>query len=143
MRVYTDTDFYIQDTWKVKSNLTLDYGMRCTTCRRSTNSIRARPTTPPSCRASTTRRKAVRLYVPDPANSNLIIDPKFPNSPLPSSLTNILKYTIVPGSGDPRDGVVPLGTAGVGLPGHPRSQVPAVCAARRFRLVAGHGVRRP
>src|SRR5262249_54045932 len=36
---------------------------------------------------------------------------------LASSLTNILKYTVVPGSGDPLNGVVALGSPGVGLPG--------------------------
>ena len=58
--------------------------------------------------------KAVRLYVLDPASPKQVIDPAFPNNPLPASLTNILKYTIVPGSGDPRDGVAPFGTNGIG-----------------------------
>ena len=114
---YTDTDFYIQDTWKVKPNLTFDYGIRLYHMPSqheldpsATNDAAFLPSMwDPS--------KAVRLYIPDPANASLIIDPKFPNNPLPASQTNILKYTIVPGSGDSRNGLVPLGTGGIGLPG--------------------------
>ncbi|HEY2015937.1 MAG TPA: carboxypeptidase regulatory-like domain-containing protein [Bryobacteraceae bacterium] len=115
--IYTDTDFYIQDTWKVKSSLTFDYGVRIYHMPtqheldpKATNDAVFLP-------SRWDPAKAVRLYVPDPANANLIIDPAHPNSPLPSTLTNILKYTIVPGSGDPLNGVVALGSPGVGLPG--------------------------
>jgi hypothetical protein len=61
-----------------------------------------------------TASQAVRLYVLDPASPSQVIDPAFPNNPLPASLTNILKYTIVPGSGNPRDGVANFGTNGIG-----------------------------
>jgi hypothetical protein len=114
---YTDTDFYIQDTWKVKANLTFDFGVRLyhmPTQHELDPSVTNDAAFLPS---KFDPSQAVRLYVPDPSNASLIIAPEFPNSPLPSSLTNILKYTVVPGSGNPRNGLIPLGTAGIGLPG--------------------------
>ncbi len=115
--LYTDTDFYIQDTWKLKPSLTFDFGVRF---YHMPSQHELNPSATNDAVFLPSRwdpSKAVRLYVPDPANANLIIDPAHPSSPLPSSLTNILKYTIVPGSGDPLDGVVELGAPGVGLPG--------------------------
>ncbi len=111
---YEDTDFYIQDTWKVKHNLTFDYGVRVYHMPsqheldpKATNDA----TFVPSLWNPAT---AVRLYVLDPANPKLVIDPANPSNPLPATLTNILKYTIVPGSGNPRDGVAAFGTNGIG-----------------------------
>jgi hypothetical protein len=115
--LYTDTDFYIQDTWKVKPNLTFDFGVRIYHMPTQHELDPSATNDAAFMLSKYDPSQAVRLYIPSPSNANLIIDPKFPNSPLASSLTNILKYTIVPGSGNPRDGVVPLGTAGVGLPG--------------------------
>jgi hypothetical protein len=115
--LFTDTDFYIQDTWKVRSSLTIDYGVRF---YHMPTQHELDPTATNDAVFLPSRwdpTKAVRLYVPDPKNSTLIIDPANPNSPLPSTLTNLLKYTIVPGSGDPNNGVVALGASGVGLPG--------------------------
>ena len=115
--MFTDTDFYIQDTWKVKPTLTLDYGIRMYHMPSQHEINPANTLDAAFLPSKWTAAKAVRLYVPDPANSSLIIDPAFPNNPLPSSQTNLLKYTIVPGSGDPLDGVVALGSPGIGLPG--------------------------
>jgi Carboxypeptidase regulatory-like domain len=115
--LYTDTDFYIQDTWKVRPNLTFDYGVRF---YHMPTQHELDPTATNDAIFLPSRwdpAKAVRLYVPDPSNASLIIDPAHPGSPLPSTLTNILKYTIVPGSGDPLNGIVALGAPGVGLPG--------------------------
>jgi len=117
--MFTDFDLYIQDTWKVKPSLTLDYGVRMyhMPSQHEIDPSKSNTLDAAFVPSKWDPNKAVRLYVPDPANANLIIDPKFPNNPLPASQTNILKYTIVPGSGDPLDGVVTLGAPGVGLPG--------------------------
>jgi hypothetical protein len=111
---YTDTDFYIQDTWKAKHNLTLDYGLRLYHMP-SQHELNPADTNDATFLPSLwDRAKAVRLYVLDPASPSQVIDPAFPNNPLPASLTNLLKYTIVPGSGDPRDGVAAFQTHGIG-----------------------------
>jgi hypothetical protein len=115
--MFTDTDFYLQDTWKVKSSLTLDYGVRLYHMPSQHEINPANTMDAVFLPSRWDPNKAVRLYVPDPSNASLIIDPAHPGSPLPSSQTNLLKYTIVPGSGDPLDGVVALGANGVGLPG--------------------------
>src|SRR5581483_10214939 len=46
-----------------------------------------------------------------------VIDPAHPDAPVPSNLTNLLRYTLVPGSGDPLNGIVQLGKNGVGASG--------------------------
>jgi hypothetical protein len=115
--VYTDTDFYVQDSFKVKPNLTLDYGVRFYHMPTQHEINPADTLDAIFLPSKWDPAKAVRLYVPDPANPSLIIDPAKPGSPLPANLTNILKYTVVPGSGDPRNGVTALGAPGVGLPG--------------------------
>jgi hypothetical protein len=111
---YNDTDFYVQDTWKVKHNFTLDYGIRLYHMP-SQYEINPSDTNdgtfvPGLWNAS----QAVRLYVLDPKSPTQVIDPANPNSPLPASLTNLLKYTIVPGSGNPRDGFTAFGANGIG-----------------------------
>ncbi|MGO9256875.1 MAG: carboxypeptidase regulatory-like domain-containing protein [Bryobacteraceae bacterium] len=111
---YTDTDFYIQDTWKVKHNLTFDYGLRLYHMPSQHEIDPARTNDATFVPSLWSASQAVRLYQLDPASPTQVIDPAHPNSPLPASLTNILKYTIVPGSGNPRDGVAPFGTNGIG-----------------------------
>jgi hypothetical protein len=111
---YTDTDFYIQDTWKAKRNLTFDYGLRLYHMPSQHEFDPSRTNDATFVPSLWTPSQAVRLYVLDPASPKQVIDPAFPNNPLPASLTNILKYTIVPGSGNPRDGVAPFGTNGIG-----------------------------
>ncbi len=134
---YEDTDFYIQDTWKVKHNLTFDYGLRLYHMPSQheldpegdqRRDLRAQPVEREPGGAPVRARSRKPKQVIDPAN---------PNNPLPASLTNILKYTIVPGSGNPRDGVAAFGTNGIGNNGHPRSQVPSLRSARRLCMVAG------
>jgi hypothetical protein len=111
--LYNDTHAFLQDTWKVNRSLTLDYGMRFyhipTEHNRNTDATLDAVFLPSKWDPA----KAPRFYVPDPKNSSLIIDPAFPNAPLPSNLSNTLRYTLVPGSGDPMNGVVQLGKDGV------------------------------
>ncbi len=111
---YADTDFYIQDTWKIKHNLTLDYGLRVYHMPSQYEINPANTNDATFVPSLWTASQAVRLYVLDPKSPTQVIDPANPNNPLPTSLTNILKYTIVPGSGNPRDGVAPFGTNGIG-----------------------------
>src|SRR5205823_7540205 len=61
--------------------------------------------------------KAPRLYTYDPNNPLAVIDPANPSVKYTGQQATILQWTIVPGSGDPLNGIVPLGTPGVGTPG--------------------------
>jgi hypothetical protein len=58
--------------------------------------------------------KAPRFYVPDPRSPSRVIDPAYPDNPLPANLSNTLRYSVVPGSGDIMNGVFPLGQGGLG-----------------------------
>jgi len=111
---YEDTDFYIQDTWKLKHNLTFDYGLRLYHMPSQHELDPSKTNDATFVPSLWDPAQAVRLYQLDPASPSQVIDPAHPNSPLPASLTNILKYTIVPGSGNPRDGVAPFGSNGIG-----------------------------
>jgi hypothetical protein len=108
--VYNDVHFFVQDTWKVRRNLTLDYGLRLyhmpTQHQLDTNKTLDAAFVPSRWDPA----KAPRYYVPDPRNPSRIIDPAKPNEPLPASQSNVLRYTIVPGSGDLKNGLVQLGT---------------------------------
>ena len=112
--MYEDTDFYLQDTWKAKPNLTFDYGIRIYHMPSQHELDPSRTNDATFVPSLWNPATAVRLYVLDPKSPTQVIDPAFPNNPLPASLTNLLKYTIVPGSGNPRDGVAPFGTNGIG-----------------------------
>jgi hypothetical protein len=115
--IYQDTHAFLQDTWKVNRALTLDYGMRFyhipTEHNRNTDATLDAVFLPSRWDPA----KAPRFYIPDPKNPSLIIDPAHPDAPLSSNLANTLRYTIVPGSGDPLNGVVQLGKDGVGNSG--------------------------
>ncbi len=104
---------------------------------RSTTAIRARRSTAVFLPSKWDPAKAPRFYVPYAANTALIVDPASPNTPLPvsSQVANVLRYTIVPGSGDPLNGVVPLGDE-FGNAGMPEPKALLVRAARRIRLDA-------
>ena len=119
---YDDTDFYIQDTWKVKHNLTFDYGVRLYHMPSQHELDPSRTNDATFVPSLWTASQAVRLYVLDPTSPTQVIDPAHPNNPLPASLTNILKYTIVPGSGNPRDGVARFRHQRHREQWHPRSQ---------------------
>ena len=117
--IYTDVHVFIQDTWKVKSNLTLDYGVRFYHVP-TQHELRPADTLdavflPSRFDAS----KAPRYYTYDPTSTSAVIDPANPGVRYTGQAATILQWTIVPGSGDPLNGVVALGAPGVGNTGVP------------------------
>jgi hypothetical protein len=115
--IYRDTHAFVQDTWRATRSLTLDYGVRFyhmpTEHNRNTDETLDAVFLPTRWDPA----KAPRFYVPDPRNPTLVIDPARPDQPLPSNLANVLRYTLVPGSGDPLNGVVQLGRNRIGNSG--------------------------
>jgi hypothetical protein len=107
--IYRDIHAFLQDTWKPASRLTLDYGVRFYHMPTEHNRNPEETFDGVFLPSRWDPAKAPRFYVPYAANTSLIVDPAFPNAPLPSNVANVLRYTIVPGSGDPLNGVVPLG----------------------------------
>ncbi|MCC6862939.1 MAG: TonB-dependent receptor [Bryobacterales bacterium] len=106
--------FFAQDTWKVRRDLTLDYGMRFyhlpTEIEEDPSDTLDAVFLPSKWDAA----KAPRFYVPDPRSPSRVIDPLYPDDPLPANLSNTLRYSIVPGSGDVMNGVFALGQGGLG-----------------------------
>jgi len=107
--VYNDFHFFIQDTWKATSKLTIDYGVRFVHMPTAGNRNPSKTLDAVFLPSRWDAAKAPRFYVPDPSNRNLIIDPARPNNPLPANVANALRFSLVPGSGDPLNGVFPLG----------------------------------
>ena len=115
--IFEDFHFFAQDTWRATRSLTLDYGLRIYHIPAEYDRNATALNDGAFLLSKWDPAKAPRIYVPDPKNSKNIIDPANPNNPLPSNLASLLLYSIVPGSGDPLNGVVPLGTGGVGSAG--------------------------
>lgn len=114
---YQDFHFFAQDTYKVTRTLTLDYGMRLYHIPTEFNTKPDVTLDAVFVPSLWNAAKAPRYYVPDPANTARLIDPAYPNSPLPTNVTAALLYSLVPGSGDPLNGVVKLGDPRVGNAG--------------------------
>jgi hypothetical protein len=115
--VYNDVHFFLQDTWKVRKNITLDYGLRL---YHIPTQYQLDPKETLDAAFVPSRwdpARAPRYYVPDPKNPTRVIDPAKPNDPVPTQQSAVLRYTIVPGSGDLNNGLVALGDGGIGNPG--------------------------
>jgi hypothetical protein len=115
--VYNDVHFFLQDTWKVRKNITLDYGLRL---YHIPTQYQLDPKETLDAAFVPSRwdpARAPRFYVPDPKNPTRVIDPARPNDPVPATQSSVLRYTIVPGSGDLNNGLVSLGDGGIGNPG--------------------------
>jgi hypothetical protein len=115
--IFQDTQVFAQDSWKIKHNLTIDYGMRFyhMPAERDINpKLYGDAVFIPSLYNPAT---APRYYEPDLLNSKLVIDPANPNNPLPTATASALLYTIVPGSGNPMDGVYAIGSPQAGNSG--------------------------
>ncbi len=108
---YQDYHFFVQDTWKITPKLTLDYGLRLYHIPTERNTDRRITLDAVFVPGLWDPAKAPRYYVPDPTNTRRLIDPARPNEPLPTNTFSALLYSLVPGSGDPRNGVVALGQA--------------------------------
>ena len=114
---YQDFHFFAQDTWKVTRSLTLDYGIRLYHIPSEFNTRPDETLDAVFVPSLWDPAKAPRYYVPDPTNTARLIDPAFPNQPLATNVTAALLYSLVPGSGDPLNGVVRLGDPRIGNAG--------------------------
>jgi hypothetical protein len=114
---YQDFHFFVQDTWKVSRTLTFDYGLRLYHIPSEFNTRPDETLDAVFVPSLWDAAKAPRYYVPDPTNTARLIDPASPGQPLPNSVTAALLYSLVPGSGDPLNGVVKLGDPRIGNAG--------------------------
>ena len=96
--IYRDIHAFVQDTWKPTGRLTLDYGVRFYHMPTEHNRNPGETFDAVFLPSKWDPAKAPRFYVPYAANTALIVDPAFPNTPIPvsSQVANVLRYTIVP-----------------------------------------------
>jgi hypothetical protein len=120
--VYQDVHIFIQDTWKIKPSVTLDYGLRLYHIPSEYNTDPAKTLDAVFLPNLWDPAKAPRFYIPDPTNTKRLIDPKYPNAPLPTNQFTALLYSIVPGTGDVFNGVYAFGTPQVGNSGIPNAK---------------------
>lgn len=128
--IFHDFQMFAQDSWRVRRSLTLNYGLRIYHQPAEHDVNPAASQDAVFIPSLYDPAKAPRYYIPDPKNSKNVIDPANPNSPLPSAIASTLLYSIVPGSGNPLDGVAALGAAGIGDAGFLSS---------RYLLIAPRG----
>ena len=91
--------FFAQDTWKARRDLTIDFGMRFYHLPPEFSRTPEQTYDAVFLPSKWDAAKAPRFYMPDPKNPSQVIDPQYPNNPLPAAVSNNLRYTIVPGSG--------------------------------------------
>jgi outer membrane receptor protein involved in Fe transport len=108
LSVFQDFHFFVQDTWKVNSRVTLDFGIRVYHIPTEHNTQYEVTMDAAFVPGKWDPKKAPRYYVVNPKNTKTLIDPAYPDNPLPANVFNALLYSIVPGSGDILNGVVPL-----------------------------------
>jgi hypothetical protein len=102
-------EWYVQDTWRVHPRLTLDLGVRFTAGLSQTPANHLASTFVPALFNSA---NAPRLYTPVVVGGKVVIaDPSCPTVPACQKKSD-LKGFIVPGTGDPVNGVVLAGTHG-------------------------------
>jgi hypothetical protein len=111
---FKDFQLFAQDSWRVSRGLTLNYGLRLYHMPAEGDVNPANSKDAVFLPWMYNPAMAPRYYIPNPANKAQVIDPAHPNSPLPSNEASILLYSIVPGSGSLTNGLVPLGSPGVG-----------------------------
>ncbi|MBI4877569.1 MAG: carboxypeptidase regulatory-like domain-containing protein [Acidobacteria bacterium] len=114
---YQDFHFFLQDTWKITPKLTLDFGLRLYHIPTERNTDRKITMDAVFVPGLWDPKKAPRYYVPDPTNTRRLIDPANPSQPLATNVFSALLYSLVPGSGDPRNGVLALGDPAIGEAG--------------------------
>ncbi len=114
---FKDFQLFAQDSWRVSRGLTLNYGLRVYHMPAEADVNPAGSKDAVFLPWMYNPALAPRYYIPNPANKNQVIDPANPNNPVSSNVSSILLYSIVPGSGSLTNGLVPLGTAGVGNAG--------------------------
>jgi outer membrane receptor protein involved in Fe transport len=105
---FEDLHFFVQDTWKITPTLTLDYGLRLYHIPTERNTVPDVTKDAVFVPSLWDPAKAPRFYVPDPTDTKRLIDPAHPDKPLPTNVFSALLYSLVPGSGDPLNGVVAM-----------------------------------
>ncbi len=108
MSKYQDFHFFVQDTWKATRKITFDFGVRVYHIPSERNVVPNITKDAVFVPGLWDAKKAPRYYIPDPGNPKQLIDPAAPLKPLPVSQFNALLFSLVPGSGDPMNGVLPL-----------------------------------
>jgi hypothetical protein len=115
--VFHDFQLFAQDSWRVSRGLTLNYGLRIYHMPAEGDVDPAASKDAVFLPWQYNPAQAPRFYIPNPNNKSQVIDPANPNNPLPSNVAQTLLYSIVPGSGNLTNGLVPLGSNSVGNAG--------------------------